>query len=188
MATDEASIGQFGLTPEQLFLLDVFHTYAFDRTNQALQSGTRFVHYTTADTAMRIFEHQEIWMRNALVMNDFMEIEHGFECLNAAYKKNKEFVKKTLGDLFLDIPEKLEQLFNQWLPHLRTETYIASVSEHGNQISGNDEDSIGRLSMWRAYGGTTGVAIVMNNGPFLRPSEALGAYTSPVAYLELIRK
>jgi len=36
--------------------------------------------------------------------------------------------------------------------------------------------------MWRAYGGSTGVALVLNNGPFLRPSDALKAYTSPVAY------
>ncbi len=132
---------------------------------------------------MKIFEYKEIWLRNASVMNDFMEIEHGFECLNAAYKNNKELVKKTLSNLFSDIPEKLENLFNLWLPHLRTETYIASVSEHGSQAVDSDEDMIGRLSMWRAYGGTTGVAVVMNNGPFLRPSDALGAFTSPVAYL-----
>jgi hypothetical protein len=45
------------------------------------------------------------------------------------------------------------------------------------------EDLFGRLSMWRAYGQSTGVAIVINGGPFLRPTDALKAYASPVAYL-----
>jgi len=47
-------------------------------------------------------------------------------------------------------------------------------------------DSFGRLSMWRAYGGTNGVALVMNNAPFQdsAPSDVLKIYGSPVAYFE----
>ncbi|MEC5293455.1 MULTISPECIES: DUF2971 domain-containing protein [unclassified Aurantimonas] len=52
------------------------------------------------------------------------------------------------------------------------------MSEHED-----DEDTLGRLSMWRAYAGTTGVAVVMNPTVFLAPSDALRAYSSPVAYL-----
>jgi hypothetical protein len=37
--------------------------------------------------------------------------------------------------------------------------------------------------MWRAYGGNSGVALVMNSSAFVRPSDVLKAYTSPVAYL-----
>ncbi|MEI9406922.1 DUF2971 domain-containing protein [Mesorhizobium argentiipisi] len=37
--------------------------------------------------------------------------------------------------------------------------------------------------MWRAYGGATGVAVVIKGTPFLTPTDALNAYTSPVAYL-----
>jgi Protein of unknown function (DUF2971) len=174
-----------GLQPplDQLFLLGIFHPYMLARFQHAAQINTKFVHYTTADTAIRIFENEQIWLRKSSCMNDFMEIEHGFGCLNTAYKKHQELVKNTLSRLFPDIPEKLEQKFNQWLPHFRTDTYIACVSEHGNENTGDEEDRIGRLSMWRAYGGSTGVAIVMNNGPFLRQSPALNAYTSPVAYL-----
>jgi hypothetical protein len=36
--------------------------------------------------------------------------------------------------------------------------------------------------MWRAYGGATGVAIVLSPTPFLVESQALRAYTSPVGY------
>ncbi len=37
--------------------------------------------------------------------------------------------------------------------------------------------------MWRAYGGSSGVAVVLNPDVFLNQSEALPAFTSPVAYL-----
>lgn len=62
--------------------------------------------------------------------------------------------------------------------HIQTDTYLACVSEHDDA-----EDTFGRLSMWRAYREATGVALVINNAPFLRLSNALKAYASPVAYL-----
>src|SRR5262249_18274679 len=52
------------------------------------------------------------------------------------------------------------------------------LSEHRSPT----EDLRGRLSMWRAYGGATGVAIVVSPTPFLVESHALRAYTSPVGY------
>jgi hypothetical protein len=36
--------------------------------------------------------------------------------------------------------------------------------------------------MWRAYGASARVAVVLNGGPLLRPSNALSAFASPVAY------
>ena len=36
--------------------------------------------------------------------------------------------------------------------------------------------------MWRAYGGSSGVVIVLKSTPFTTASDALGAYSSPVAY------
>jgi hypothetical protein len=40
--------------------------------------------------------------------------------------------------------------------------------------------------MWRAYGGTNGVALVLNNTPFqaTEPSDVLKIYGSPVAYFD----
>ena len=38
--------------------------------------------------------------------------------------------------------------------------------------------------MWRAYGNETRVALVLKNTPFVSRSDALKAYTSPVAYLD----
>lgn len=185
MASDSTAGFLAELNADQLLVLNVFQPFALERTALALKNNAKFVHYTTADTAMRIFQNEQIWLRKSSCMNDFMEIEHGFECLNSAYKKHKDYIKSVLDDLFVGVCEKLQELFNSWLPHFRSGTYIACVSEHGNEFTGDEEDRIGRLSMWRAYGGTTGVAIIMNNGPFLRPSSAPKAYTSPVAYLSV---
>jgi Protein of unknown function (DUF2971) len=83
------------------------------------------------------------------------------------------FRPATLGGLSTEI----ENLVNSWRGRLVFDTYLTCISEHRNK-----EDPFGRLSMWRGYGETTGVALVMNNSPFLTPSDALKAYTSPVAY------
>lgn len=70
-------------------------------------------------------------------------------------------------------------LFNSWLPDIRLNTYIASLSEHDDS-----EDLHGRLSMWRAFGGNVArVAIVLNIPPFSGGAQALNILFSPVAYL-----
>jgi Protein of unknown function (DUF2971) len=74
---------------------------------------------------------------------------------------------------------ELIKAFKLWIPVIRNQTFLACLSEHALK-----ENELGRLSMWRAYGGSSGVAIVFNGGPFLRPSDALSAYTSPVAYFD----
>jgi Protein of unknown function (DUF2971) len=171
------------LDETQIRTWKLFHPVAFERTSEAISRQLRFVHYTSADTAMRIFQGKEVWMRKSSCMNDFMEIEHGFNCLHAAYKSEKDRFTSVLEGIFPGFCAKLEGLIDGWLPHFRSDTYIACISEHGDESTGDEEDQMGRLSMWRAYGGVTGVAIVMNGGAFLRPSDALKAYASPVAYL-----
>jgi hypothetical protein len=59
-------------------------------------------------------------------------------------------------------------------------TYLACISDHDEQ----HENRIGRLSMWRAYGGPMSVALVLNNRPFLAPTDVLHARTSPVLYAD----
>jgi hypothetical protein len=46
-----------------------------------------------------------------------------------------------------------------------TGTYLACLSEH------QDEDEHGRLPMWRAYGATTGIALVINAAPVIGPTQ-----------------
>jgi hypothetical protein len=57
-------------------------------------------------------------------------------------------------------------------------TFIGCLTEF------DPADTSGRLSMWRAYSThQAGVALVMNKFPFVRETDALKAYSVPVAYL-----
>jgi hypothetical protein len=65
---------------------------------------------------------------------------------------------------------------------------VACFSEHGGtnwDASDRDyqEDAFGRLSMWRAYGRGSGMALVLNNKPFMSPTQATSVITGPVAYM-----
>jgi hypothetical protein len=165
------------LGEQQFRIFGIFHPYAHGKLLEARARNQRFVYYTSADTAMRILRNGEIWMRKSHLMNDYREVEHGFDCLNEAYKKNKERMVAVFDGMFPGFCERLEVAINGWLPHFRTNSYITCLSEHDPS-----EDQYGRLSMWRAYGGGAGVALVVNGGPILRETNALRAYTSPVAY------
>lgn len=157
----------------------LFFPYATKKQNDVRNGKTRFVHYTTAEAAVGIIRNREVWMRRTTTMNDYMEVEYGFECLNAAYKGEAAAkMKAALDEEFPGTCDELERRFNLWLPSIRSETYVTCISEHDD-----NEDGIGRLSMWRAYGATAGVAIVLNSTAFATASDAIRAYTSPVAYL-----
>lgn len=166
-------------SPDELRLIQLFFPYAFARQVEIQSSGRRFVHYCSADAAVSMLSNKEVWMRKSSVMNDFMEIDHGINCLNVVYNNESgEKFRSVLNGMFPNIVSELEDMFRSWVPHFRMHTYLTCISEHDDE-----EDTLGRLSMWRAYGGVTGVAIVLNPNVFLSPSNALKAYTSPVAYL-----
>lgn len=118
-----------------------------------------------------------------MCMNDFMEVQYGLHRLYKAYHESeagKRF-KSFMDDLFDGFRTEIEKLFDSCTQHLRTDTYITCLSEHKAE-----EDTLGRLSMWRAYGGATGVALVMKTAPFeaTEPSDVLKIYGSPVAYYD----
>jgi Protein of unknown function (DUF2971) len=171
------------LTPEQQRLFQIFHPHAAAEQAAAFANGTRFVSYTRAETAVRILKSKRIWMRKSMCMNDFMEVQYGLQCLYQAYDSSeagKRF-QAVLDRLFDGLRNDIAKMFGYWTGHLRTDTYCTCVSRH----NGGEEDHLGRLSMWRAYGGTSGVALVLNNAAFQSeaPSDVLQIYASPVAYV-----
>jgi hypothetical protein len=176
MANDLSDVG---MSDDHYRLFGIFHPNALSKTVAAVQSKQRFVYYTTAETAVSILRGGEVWMRKSHLMNDYREIEHGVACLSAAYSKNVETMRALFEQPFPGFCAQLENLFNGLLPAIRTDTYITCLSEHDSS-----EDRYGRLSMWRAYGGAAParVALVVSGGPLFRPTDALKAYTSPVAY------
>lgn len=118
---------------------------------------------------------------NAQCMNDYMEVEHGLNCLVAAFKneENGKRFQATLEGIFPGIIKEFTNLFDGWLPSFRISSYIACFSEHLPE-----EDNYGRLSMWRAYGGERSVALILSRKPFLAETDVFHAYTNPVAYLD----
>jgi hypothetical protein len=159
---------------------EIFFSHFAEARTRAIDSGGRFAYYTTSATAHLILTNQELWMRNTAVMNDYTEVAHGLDCLIKSYSSSAgEELRAAMETCFPGISAEWSEMFNSWVPTIRRNTYILSVSEHPK-----NDDAFGRLSMWRAYGGTSGVAFIFNGGPMLRPSNALKAYSSPVAYLE----
>jgi hypothetical protein len=171
-----------GISLDDMRLHAIFHPYALSRVKYAFEQKLRFVHYTTAETAVNIIQSREVWMRRTTAMNDYKEFQYGmWECLAPAYKEHKANLERVLDTMFPGCVAAFEQRFNQLVHHLEANTFITSISEH-QVIEEYDEDEYGRLSMWRAYGGKNGVAIVLNGAPFHQATHALNAYTSPVAY------
>ena len=145
------------------------------------QTHGRFVHYTTAEAALNIIRTKQFWLRNTNCMSDYREVQHGFDIFNRYFldaSKRKAFV-----DAFdACIPGAANDAFtafNNWWQDLRLNTYIACLSEHQDS-----EDMYGRLSMWRAFGGTgTRVGIVLRLPYVSISGVSLALSFSPVAYL-----
>lgn len=169
------------LPPEVAQRLQVFLPGLYRRTVEAIASGQRFVHYTAAPAAMSLIRNREIWLRNTQCMNDFSEVRHGLELLRDAYRGRAgqrllDFLDEVHPGLRATARERFEELGRT----IGLETYIACVSEHDAS-----EDRIGRLSMWRAYSGACGVALVLRSDPlFGTESNALGVFTGPVRYAD----
>jgi hypothetical protein len=161
--------------------VSLFHPFTADAYRRIIKYNTHFVHYTTAETAANIIRGATVWMRNARVMNDFSEIEYGVNRLAAAYNQSPvgKRLKRFLDDVAPGISAEIEALYNGWHHRFAACTYLACVSEHHKR-----ENQHGRLSMWRAYGGQTSVALVMKHDPFLSPVDVIHAYSSPVLYAD----
>lgn len=158
---------------------DIFFSHSAEARARAIANGGRFAYYTTAAAAHLILKSRELWMRNTAMMNDFTEVEHGLRCLIDAYGSSAgNELQDAMNTCFPGFSSEWSALFNSWIPIIKRHTYILSVSEHSES-----EALYGRLSMWRAYGGSAGVAFIFHGDPMFRPSDALKAYSSPVAYL-----
>jgi len=154
----------------------VFLSHVSSAANR-IYDGKRLVHYTNADAANKIITGNEIWLRNAVLMNDFLELRYGLECLQSAWQTEAGNLRIWLEEHWLGLYQEIEADFNLNLRETLNSTFILSLSEHEDE-----EDNLGRLSMWRAYGGTTGVALVVNPTVFSSHTDLMGVYSLPVIY------
>jgi hypothetical protein len=141
----------------------------------------RFVHYTSANAALKIIQHKQIWMRNVTAMTDYSEVRHGHAILMKLLQDDslrKDFVG-ALDACSAGAAEEGLKLFNSWQDDISFNTYITCVSEHDES-----EDHHGKLSMWRAFGGQTArVALVFTIPTSLLNLGVLNLIFSPVLYL-----
>lgn len=151
------------LNEQQIKIHEIFFPHYLKERNRIENGQTAFAYYTTAETAYKIIKNREIWMRNIITMNDYKEFEYGRECLKDALnsKLGDEF-KKTLNNMLPNLFDDTYQNFKAWSPGIKSDTYITCFSEH-DPI----KNRLGRLSMWRAYGGNTGVAIIFKANSLL---------------------
>ncbi len=159
-------------------LTHIFLPYLQEEKRKVMEAGCRFVYYTTAETATKILQSRQIWLRNTAVMNDYSEVQYGFRCLKEAYDTEPgESFRAALDTCFQGLAHEVTHLFNGWLPIIFENTYVTCVSQHLPI-----EDQHGRLSMWRAYGCGTGIALVINGAVMFSNTQALQLFTSPVLY------
>ena len=147
------------------------------RLSEIKSGNRRFAYYTSADTARNIILNEEVWLRNATVMNDFSEISYGLSLVKKALSgRYGKFFSNAANTVFPDVMDKIRPKLIELELRWRVETYILCLSLHESL-----EDRNGRLSMWRAYGD---VALIINNKPLTAVTDRLGVYSTPVHYLD----
>jgi len=140
----------------------------------------RLVHYTSAEAALKIIQTKRMWMRNTTCMADYKEVRHGLELTRATFDdeaRRQAFLSamdKCHPGAMAEAAERLNELTNDMVLN----SYVASFSEHDDK-----EDLHGRLSMWRAFGGPTRVAIVFRIPKYSKSTTVLSLLFSPISYL-----
>jgi hypothetical protein len=161
--------------------LRVFMPTMHARLARAVEERQRFVHYTSAPAAMNMIRTEELWLRNTQCMNDFSEVQHGLDLLDRAYRSAAgqrliAFFEAIYPGFRQEVAARVEALTEA----IGFGTYIACVSEHDAA-----EDGVGRLSMWRAYSGGCGIALVIRAGPMIGAgSDRISPFTGPVDYAD----
>jgi hypothetical protein len=166
-------------------LLTVFMPHQTRRMLSHYKGGdhARFVHYTSAEAALKIIKSKRLWMRNTNCMSDYREVQHGFDILNRFFSdaaKRKAFTAAFDACAPGAAVEAVNLFVAAW-KDIRFNTYLAAISEHDD-----DEDAHGRLSMWRAVGGSraaASVGLVLKVALPKEESSPLNLFFSPVAYL-----
>ncbi|MDX0928362.1 DUF2971 domain-containing protein [Sinorhizobium medicae] len=171
---------------EHLKLQAVFAPHEARRRDDLFRFNRRLIHYTSAAAAVSIIRNSAVWMRNVLCMNDYMEVEHGFQLMQRSFEppidseseKGLRSVAAALDAIFPELSNECIGWFNGWLFQLRNKTYVTCLSEHDPS-----EKQYGRLSMWRSYTASqAGVGFVINPLPLYSVTETFGAFSSPVYY------
>ena len=131
----------------------IFQPNTAERRKQLVDSNNRLVHYTSQPrvasklsrpndfgcAVRRVCPTSEKYNTASTILNRFFSNEPNMRLFESALDE----CVTGKGGIGMDAIA----LFNQQWPVIRSQTYVACISEHRNQ-----EDVHGRLSMWRAFG------------------------------------
>lgn len=171
------------MTEEEItaVLDDTFFAWGKDREGE-IQAGVKFAHYTSAQVASDIIRAPDdqrcLWLRNAMLMNDFSEIEYGQHLLRLTL--TNEQLRDRLVDACRSIHDDIIGAFtmmDQEVYAIKRSTYLLSLALHKGI-----ELHQGKLSMWRAYGGDANVCLLLNPEAFMTSQTAYDAVIAPVDY------
>lgn len=97
-------------------LSKIFMPYSEERREEMKKRKGLFVHYTSAENAMKIIQSKKLWLRNVKCMNDYMEVFHGYELMKEYFRNsdNKVSFIKALEPCGNEIVQKATNLFDQW--------------------------------------------------------------------------
>ena len=172
------------LTPQDAvnLLFSVLSPNLVEEGRKLKEGESQLVHYTTAENAMQIIRSRTFWLRNVRCMNDYSEVRHGIDLLDKVFggSENGRISRlyASLDQIAPGSARRAVDTFNTWIPRLPDITFIGCLSQ------AETNETIGRLSMWRAYSApSTGVALILDKAPFVAETDALKAYSLPVAYL-----
>jgi hypothetical protein len=159
----------------------IFMPLARAQRDAFYEKPKRFVHYTSADAALKIIKNKRLWMRNSTCMADYREVEHGYGMLQSFFSdaSRRDAFIAALDRSHPGAAKEAIELFDGWWHHVRFNIYISSISEHED-----NEDNNGRLSMWRGFGGAVPkVALVFRIPAIASGADKLNIIFSPVSYL-----
>ena len=153
------------LDETQNIIQQITHTVLLNVNNNMMWNSSnnekKLIHYTSALVARNIIEKEQLWLRKTTFMNDYSEITYGKQCLeNILNDPEITIILKNVLKPFINIDNNLnnlKEIYHLFINDIEKKIYISCLSEHLPE-----ENTIGRLSMWRAYSNSSGVALVIN--------------------------
>lgn len=116
-------------------------------------------HYTTISTLENIVSNEEFWFSNPLNMSDISEVRFGALAGVNAFRNYHDTLRRVCKtqERFEILSNAFEGYFHEFDSSHVLDTYVLCLTNHDPQ------DTDGRLSMWRAYGGNgNGAAIIID--------------------------
>lgn len=156
-----------------------------DEVVAGVERGTfGFEHYTSAEAAISIIESKSIRLGLPTLMNDLAEVTHG---LTIVVKAIRSEAGKRLVDAGLIAGSRTQDeavaRLESWNVRDRAWVFCMSGSDICDDPCRSDN---GLLSMWRAYGGHTGVSLRINAEPLFSAPNNLGTFISRVQYEDVL--